>query len=123
MLTRPTPRRPAATLGDPPSALTRKLIADGLKPRTVEPNGPALRVESPRIASEFQSLLTGCERPAPWSADGAACVIDANGRHVLTVDVNSELTDGQADELAAWICMAVNTCAGFRAVPLAQAAE
>jgi len=36
-------------------------------------------------------------------------------RDVFTVDVNSERPDDEATAIAAWIVVAVNTCAGFRA--------
>lgn len=43
-------------------------------------------------------------------------VVDAKGRPVFVVDVHNERSDAEALVIAAWIAMAVNTCAGFRAV-------
>lgn len=44
-------------------------------------------------------------------------VRDSRNRVIFNVDVNRDRSDAEALVIAAWIAMAVNTCAGFRAVP------
>lgn len=79
-------------------------------------HGPRLAVEDVRIASEFKAMLAGLGVPAPWASGLDGSVFAADSTHVLVVDMDRELPDDVAKAIAAGVVLAVNTCAGFRAV-------
>lgn len=80
-----------------------------------------LRIANPSTTEEFNGLLRDLMAPPPWNFTEGGTVIDAAGDVVLQVDPNGERPDPQVADLAVWIVMAVNTCAGFKAAEEAQA--
>jgi len=64
-----------------------------------------LRVESAKLTEDFRALAPLA--PMPWDSDRNGTVRDATGVQVCAT----------TPLLAAVIVLAVNTCAGFRAVP------
>lgn len=71
-----------------------------------------LRVENPAITERFVQLLAeqGVRLPLALSREDVGVVADADGRGIITIDVNRELPDDQVHRIAAWIMLAVNTC-------------
>ena len=61
--------------------------------------------------------LADVRLPLHLSEEDTGVVLDADGRDVFTVDVNSERPDDQVEAIALWIVCAVNTCGGFRLEP------
>ena len=53
--------------------------------------------------------------PARLTVDLGA-VVDAQGRDVFTIDVNRERDDVEVLGIVAHLCMAINTCGGFKAI-------
>jgi len=76
-----------------------------------------LRAENPATTEQFAKLMAdqGVRLPLGLDPDNIGVVVDANGNGIITVDVNGELPDDQADKIAACVMLAVNTCGGFRA--------
>lgn len=79
-------------------------------------HGPRLAVEDIRIASEFKAMLAQLGVPAPWTWGDDGSVFAANRTHVLVVDHERALPDDTVKAIAVGLVLAVNTCAGFRAV-------
>lgn len=77
-----------------------------------------LRVENIRISEEFNAALLqlGVVMPIDHHPEELGEVVDATGRKVFQVDPDCELPDDQAQNIAAMIILAVNTCGSFRAV-------
>ena len=77
-----------------------------------------LRVSDPTISSQFVALLQeqNVRLPLRMADEDVGVVLDADGRDVFTVDVNRERGDLEANLIAEWIVLAVNTCGGFKAV-------
>lgn len=82
-----------------------------------------LRIDSPQTTEAFVDLLSALNVRMPLALDdeNIGAVIDADGRDVLTVDVNSDRKDEEVVQIAAFIVVAVNTCGGFRAELAADA--
>lgn len=76
-----------------------------------------LRVENPTTTSALleRFAAAGVKLPLALHDEEVGSVIDADKREVFVVDVNRERTDGDAEMIATWIVLAVNTCGGFRA--------
>lgn len=72
---------------------------------------------NPETTQKFCNDLAAANVKLPLSIDKTeqASIVDADGRYVLTVDVNSERPDAEACKIALWIVLAVNTCGGFKA--------
>lgn len=77
-----------------------------------------LAVESTKTSDAFAAALKEAGAPAPWTEHekDPATLLDANGVAVLQIDPEVERTDAEANMIAAWVLVAVNTCAGFKAV-------
>lgn len=67
------------------------------------------------IFAAFASL--GVRLPLRLSDEDAGVVVDADGRDVLTVDVNGEIPDKDANGIAALAARIVNEAAGCTAAP------
>lgn len=78
---------------------------------------PDIRFENPETTEAFARLLTdsNVRLPLRLSDEDVGVVLDANGADVFTVDVNGERPNDEATAIAAWIMVAVNTCAGLKA--------
>jgi hypothetical protein len=75
-----------------------------------------LRVENPATTETYLKALAECGVKLPLNVGAELGVIyDAEGRDVITIDVNNERADSQVETIALWIVLAVNTCGGFRA--------
>jgi len=76
-----------------------------------------LRFENLATTDDFKALMAaaGVRLPLNLSADDVGVIVDADGRDVLTVDVDPERNDEDVLRIALWIITAVNTCGGFRA--------
>ena len=76
-----------------------------------------LRVDSTDTTETYVATLSreGVTLPLSHSAGDCGVIVDANGRGIITVDVNNELPDDQVERIASWIILAVNTCGGFKA--------
>ena len=76
-----------------------------------------LRIENPATTDQFVALMEAADVKLPLALhDGdLGVVVDAEGRDVLTVDVNGGRPDEAVEQIAGWIVLAVNTCGGFRA--------
>ena len=76
-----------------------------------------LRFEKPETTEAFVQLLADQDvrLPVSLSPGELGVIVDANGRDVCTVDVNSERPDDQVLAIASWIEVAINTCGGFKA--------
>lgn len=59
----------------------------------------------------------GVKLPLLPSQVEAGEVRDSRNRVIFNVDVHRDRSDAEVIAIACWIAMAVNTCAGFRAVP------
>ena len=77
-----------------------------------------LRVENVKLTDDFATLLGGLGVPGPWEADAEEIgIIRArDGQYVCTVDTWRDLPDSVVRDRAMAIILAVNTCAGFKAV-------
>lgn len=65
-------------------------------------------------ACSFAALSANDVRlPLRLSEEDAGVVLDADGRDVLTVDVNGERPDDQATSIARLLVVLVNAAAGF----------
>ncbi|TGP22344.1 MULTISPECIES: hypothetical protein [unclassified Mesorhizobium] len=74
-----------------------------------------LLVENPATTGAFVEELAGCGVRLPLDVGAELGVIyDADGRDVITIDVNNDRPDEQVELIARWIVLAVNTCGGFR---------
>lgn len=84
-----------------------------------------LRIENPKTTEEFVALLAsaGVKLPLRLHDEDLGVVVDARGHNVLVVDENHARSDDQAEAIAQWIVLAVNTCGGFRAVTAEGAAN
>lgn len=78
-----------------------------------------LRFERTKTTDAFVAELrkVGVKLPLRVSDEDIGVVLDADGRDVLAVDVNSERPDDLVEAIAMWIVCAVNTCGGFRVEP------
>lgn len=78
----------------------------------------ALRITNPQTIDQFRMMLEQLDVPAPWELDSQdpGMINDAIGAHVLTVDEPRDRSDDDAQGIALAIILAVNTCAGFKAV-------
>lgn len=75
-----------------------------------------LRVQNPATTETYVKALGECCVKLPLNVGAELGVIyDADGRDVITIDVNNERDDEQVELIAQWIVLAVNTCGGFRA--------
>ncbi|MGH6865458.1 MAG: hypothetical protein ACREDO_04630 [Methyloceanibacter sp.] len=76
-----------------------------------------LRIENPATTAAFVERFAAFDVKLPLALhdEEVGSVIDADKREVFVVDVNRERTDGDAEMIATWIVLAVNTCGGFRA--------
>ena len=76
-----------------------------------------LRVDNPTHSDGFARSLArhGVKLPLRMSAEEIGVVVDADGEDVFTVDVNGDLSDEGATEIAFLIMLAVNTCGGQKA--------
>lgn len=77
-----------------------------------------LRVEDARLTSDFAAVLAAQGAPAPWDTedDNPGVLLTANGECVLTIDADRNLPDEVVSAIASAVIVAVNTCAGFKAV-------
>lgn len=77
-----------------------------------------LRVESVKLTEDYAASLAAIGFPAPWELDDEepGNIHAASGAYICTVDTSRNLEDHQVIEAATAIIIAVNTCAGFRAV-------
>jgi hypothetical protein len=77
-----------------------------------------LRFENPETAEDLRGVLLNLDVVLPLhpSPDDLGVLLDVAGRDVLTIDVNNHRDDDQVVALTAYICMAINTCGGFRAI-------
>ena len=62
----------------------------------------------------FRERLLALGHPAPWRASetDVGAVLDDRGDCAATVDVNADMSDRQATELAQLVAAAVNAAAG-----------
>jgi hypothetical protein len=75
-----------------------------------------LRTENPATTEAYVKALAGCDVKLPVDVGAELGVIyDADGRDVITIDVNNDRPDEQVEIISRWIVLAVNTCGGFRA--------
>jgi hypothetical protein len=76
-----------------------------------------LRVENPATTQAYVDALAHVDVKLPLtpSADDCGVIVDADGRGIITIDVNNERPDDQVAQIADWIALAVNTCGGFNA--------
>lgn len=79
----------------------------------------APRFERSEATDAFVAELAALDVTLPLSPSeqDLGVVLDAEGRDVVTVDVNGEAPDDQVAAIALWIACAVNTCGGFAAAP------
>lgn len=76
-----------------------------------------LRVENPATTEAYVAALAqvGVKLPLNLSTTDTGVITDADGRGIITIDVNNEMPDEQVEIIALWIVLAVNTCGGFKA--------
>jgi hypothetical protein len=76
-----------------------------------------LRVENPATTEAYVAGLAavGVKLPLNLSVNDTGVITDADGRGIITIDVNNEMPDEQVEIIALWIVVAVNTCGGFKA--------
>lgn len=76
-----------------------------------------LRIENPLTTQDFVEALASLDvrLPLKLSPEDLGVLVDAHGRGIITIDVNSERDDAEVEQIAHWIALAVNTCGGFRA--------
>lgn len=76
-----------------------------------------LRTENPATTDEFRACLAAqdVELPLRLSEEDLGVVLDAKGRDIFTVDVNSERDDVQVGLIAQQLVLAINTCGGLKA--------
>lgn len=55
----------------------------------------------------------GCRLPLSVDKDCRASLRDADGRNILTIDINRERPDAEAFGIAVFVMMAVNKSGGF----------
>ena len=77
-----------------------------------------LRFENHETPEEFCEILEkfNVALPLEPSPDDLGAVVDAQGRDVFTIDVNRERDDVEVLGIVAHLCMAINTCGGFKAI-------
>lgn len=79
-----------------------------------------LRIESVKLTEDFADNLGRLGVPAPWSwaedPQDVGNIHARDGQYVCTLDTRDGLPASVILERAAAIVVAVNTCAGFRAV-------
>lgn len=61
-------------------------------------------------------LANNVELPLVPSSEDAGVLLDAQGRDVITIDVNGDRPDKEVEALTAYLCMAVNQIGGFKAI-------
>lgn len=77
----------------------------------------ALRITNPQTVDEYRAMLAEAGVPAPWTQpDAAGDVYAADGTHILTIDPDRSRLDELVVTQADLLILAVNTCAGFKAV-------
>lgn len=59
-------------------------------------------------------LKNNVELPLEPSSQELGVLRDAQGREVLTIDVNGERPDEEVTALMAYLCMAINEAGGFK---------
>ncbi|MCW5711321.1 MAG: hypothetical protein KIT21_29440 [Shinella sp.] len=59
-------------------------------------------------------MAQNVELPLQPSEHEAGVLLDAQGRDVITIDVNGARPDEEVVALTAYICMAVNQAGGFK---------
>ncbi|MCT7667644.1 hypothetical protein [Shinella kummerowiae] len=59
-------------------------------------------------------LANNVELPLEPSSEDAGVLLDAQGRDVITIDVNGERPDEEVYALTAYLCMAINGAGGFK---------
>lgn len=74
-----------------------------------------LLIENTLPSATFNAELRRLMAPPPWRFTDGGTVMDAAGDVVLQADPNGERPDTDVGPIAAWIVLAVNTCAGFQA--------
>lgn len=76
-----------------------------------------LRIENRATTDAYVAALAreGVKLPLDNSPTDCGVIVDANGKGIITIDVNNELPDDQVERIASWVILAVNTCGGFKA--------
>jgi GH24 family phage-related lysozyme (muramidase) len=74
-------------------------------------------IPHPTGSQVFASTLDMLRRPTPWAVSDtqAGVIVDCYGHEVCVVDASASMGGEEADQLADWIVLAVNTCAGLKA--------
>ena len=74
-------------------------------------------MDHPTGSDEFAAMLAKAGAPAPWRLceEEPGEILDATSATVLVVDMGG--SQDNDSEIALSIMIAVNTCAGFKAVP------
>lgn len=77
-----------------------------------------LRIDNVRLTGDFADRLGALGVPAPWEVDAEepGNIHARDGQYVCTLDTDRNCPDSVVRERAMAIVIAVNTCAGFRAV-------
>jgi hypothetical protein len=70
-------------------------------------------VIDPRAALTRIMSGLGIRLPLRVSFEDIGVILDADGRDVATIDVNSERTDAEVESIATWFALAVNICGGI----------
>lgn len=83
-----------------------------------------LRFDNPETSEAFVAALNYQDVYLPLEPSEHECgvICDARGRDILTIDVNRERSDDQVTAITAYLCMAINTCGGYRAIAAIVAA-
>lgn len=79
---------------------------------------PQTIFENPVSAPGYCAAFAGHNVALPLKPSDAdlGTLLDAHGRDVLTIDVNSERSEDEVVALTAYLCMAINQAAGFKAL-------
>jgi len=76
-----------------------------------------LRLENPATTEAYRQAMADLSVTLPLDLHeyDLGVIVDAEGRDIITVDVNNERPDREVDLICHRIILAVNTCGGFRA--------